>query len=175
MFRLMKQFVPSRVCLACDGCCRFSEEKSFWRPKITLEEKGQVAGLDSIEAVFPDGTVDDSGHITTIPGVYTYVCTFFNVEDHACGIYNRRPFDCKLYPFVLVKTKGRVFLGVHRNCPYVQEHIESEDYKKYVAYLRKFLAQDNVMNFLQKNHRIIGEYLGCIEEIDRLFLLDIKT
>ena len=175
MFRSKKQFVSSKACLACDGCCCFGEEKSFWRPKITLEEREQAAGLDSIETVFPDGTVDDSGCITAIPGAYNYVCTFFNVEDHTCGIYNRRPFDCQLYPFLLVKVEGRIFLGVHMNCPYVQEHLDSEDYKKYVAYLRKFFTQDDVTDFLQKNHQIIGEYLGSMEEIDCLFPLDIKT
>ena len=175
MFRFMNQFVLSKACLACDGCCRFIEEKSLWRPKITLEEKEQIAGLDSIDKVFPEGTVDESGRIKTVPCVYSYVCAFFNVEDHACGIYNRRPFECQLYPFLLVKIKDSFFLGVHMHCPYVQEYFDTQDYRRYVEYLRQFFAQDNVKDYLRKNYKIISDYSGGMDEIERVFPLDIKT
>ena len=41
MFSDLPQFVPQSVCLSCDGCCRFKEEQSSWRPKAVGDEKVQ--------------------------------------------------------------------------------------------------------------------------------------
>ncbi|MCI0405004.1 MAG: phosphoribosylanthranilate isomerase [candidate division Zixibacteria bacterium] len=46
----LKQFVPQEVCLACDGCCRFKEDSSEWRPKVAKTE------LDALLAE-PDRTL----------------------------------------------------------------------------------------------------------------------
>ena len=38
----LNQFVPSRYCLFCHGCCRYAQKKSCWSPKMGEEEKEQV-------------------------------------------------------------------------------------------------------------------------------------
>ncbi|TBR19404.1 hypothetical protein EPO66_00745 [bacterium] len=36
---MIKQFIPSSVCLKCQGCCRFAEENSAWSVKLLEGER----------------------------------------------------------------------------------------------------------------------------------------
>ena len=96
----MKQFLRSDVCLSCEGCCRFNKEKSEWRPKVTNAE----IKLISEEKIASGERVEEDGYLNDKLCHGTHVCTFFNPEDSTCAIYDIRPFECRLYPFVLTKV-----------------------------------------------------------------------
>lgn len=56
MLQNFKQFVPSNVCLSCDGCCRFKQSDSRWRPHMTKEEQ-RIALQYNISEKFSIGSV----------------------------------------------------------------------------------------------------------------------
>lgn len=156
----LKQFVPSSVCLQCEGCCRFQLAESPWRPKVGQQEVQE--GVD--QASFLKTIAQKDGH---------YHCVFFNKKNSTCGIYGHRPFECALYPFVLSKSQKGLELYVHLACPYIQEHHCSPDLNAHVDYLRMFFAQAQVKNFLQNNSRLLHDYTPYHQELEFLFSVEV--
>lgn len=170
----MKQFVPSQVCLGCDGCCRFKEEDSLWRPRIAETEKKQVSAKPGLaDKIFSKAKITDHGHLKTVACHGLYICTFFNPEHKTCGIYHARPFDCQLYPFVLTKNQDKTVVCVHLNCPYVQEKKDSPVFRDYVAYLQEFFCRQDVATFLKKNPSWVGDYTPYRQELEQVLVLNL--
>jgi Fe-S-cluster containining protein len=162
-----RQFVPSKVCLACDGCCRFREAQSAWRPKMSDLEKVAPA----TKKIFTARSIDDQGFITTVEHQDTFVCYFFNPRHNTCGIYSQRPFECRLYPFLLIKNKNGKGLAAHLNCPYIQEAWDSEPLQGYRKYLQEFFLRDEVLAFLKASPALFGDDASFTDEIEFLFPL----
>jgi Fe-S-cluster containining protein len=163
MFENMKKFLLSDVCLSCDGCCRFDREKSDWRPKV---------GKVEAEALSENGmkaAVEKGGYLQDKLCRDIYACTFFNLDDTTCTIYPTRPFECRLYPFVLTKKNGQQSVCVHLNCPYVDKNKGSEAYAEHIAYLKEFFREPEVVSLLRGNPHLFGDYLGYEDELEWIF------
>ena len=165
----LKQWVPSDVCLSCDGCCRFKEADSPWRPKLSAEDK--TKGL--AEKIFSPEKVDAGGALVTVPCHGMHVCTFFKVDDNSCKIYRNRPFECELYPFILSRHDGRPAVYVHLNCPHVQQNRPGSRFDTHVEYLKGYFHDDSVLNFLKRNSSLISDYTQFQNELEYLFTLAI--
>lgn len=133
----MKQFVPSKFCLECRGCCRFSQSDSVWAPHFLKREMP-----------FTPKPSKEGG----------FVCPFLNPEDNRCKIYETRPFECRLYPFLLNKKNGKPFLAVHINCPFIEENINTKEFKEYTKYLAGLLKSAPFKEILKNNPQIIHTY-----------------
>ena len=175
MINSLPQFVPQKVCLSCDGCCRFKEEESRWRPKLAIEEKElfkeQKIGL--AQKIFSRDPVDSQGYLKTVSCSGGYHCTFFNLEKNTCRIYNHRPFECQLYPYILSRKEQKAAIFVHLNCPYVQEKIGSDEFKNYVLKLEQCLLDPEALAFLRGNPQLVGDYAEFQNELEFLFFLKI--
>ena len=143
---ILKSFVPSEVCLKCDGCCRYKEADSIWRP---------------------------AGGIKTIQTCGKHFCEFFNGKDSTCGIYAKRPFECSLYPFIISLAPYACSIHVHLSCPYVQDHLSRADYDAHVAYLKEFFRRADVRDFLSRNKTMLNDYSSYAPELLHLFDLTI--
>lgn len=134
---MIKQFIPSKVCLACFGCCRFAEKGSVWNPP----------------------------NIKLVPGKgqSNFLCSFLNPKNNKCRIYPHRPFDCRLYPFLICRRGKKVFLSADLNCPYLEKHLESGEVKKYVVSLLNFLNSKKFLKVLKDNPQIAQEYPGLTD------------
>ncbi len=174
MLKDFKQFVPSAVCLQCDGCCRFKEVDSRWRPHITKDEKKAAALPALVDKVFGRNVIAPDGRINVTPCAQGFLCHFFNSQDKTCGIYHARPFECQLYPFLLGKEGDRAVLYVHLNCPFVQEHWGNSGYKAYAQYLQEFLNKGDVQKFLQQNPSLWTDYSAYRSELDYVCALSFK-
>jgi Fe-S-cluster containining protein len=172
MIKDIRQLVPSEECLKCDGCCRFQEAKSLWRPKITDEEKKQ-ARPTGVKNVFSASAVDEAGYLQTLPHEGAHICYFFNPHHNTCGVYPFRPFECRLYPFLLHKGNGQQGICAHLSCPYVQKVLGQQVFQEYTAYLKEFFARKETIAFLRKYPSLWTDYSFFIEELQFLFLVDI--
>lgn len=185
MFPALKQFVPSSVCLKCDGCCRFKEENSSWRPKVVPEEvvqiqiSGLAAEIFARNPFLPDGprtgTVQ-GGHIqaNACHGTEGFQCSFFKADDHTCRIFTKRPFDCQLYPFVLTREGGQPVLCVHLHCPHVQQTRFSPVFERYAEYLKDFFRRREVRDFLKENPTLVGDYALYRSELEVMFSIPLN-
>ena len=139
----------------------------MWCPKIALEElKGNEYKTDLIGALGKDAcinTVDEKGQNR---------CSLLNLKTNKCGVYSGRPFECRLYPFLLTKKNDRVAVSVHLSCPYVQQSRYSAEFEKHVGVLRAYLFGEERARFLQSNPVLVGDYSEYHDEIEELFTLE---
>jgi Fe-S-cluster containining protein len=176
MFVSLPQFVPQDVCLSCEGCCRFREEKSPWRPKVMPTEAERMETIPGVrgETTCPI-EIMDGGYIRALPVCHPlsggscngqFRCAFFSLEDNTCGIYHNRPLECRLYPFLITKRGSEMAVAVHLSCLYVQDKRDTPAFDSYAAQLKTYLHEKDVSQFLETQ---AGDYAGCEEEIETLF------
>jgi len=163
----LKQFVPSEVCLQCDGCCRYKEADSIWRPKLGMRDQANLADLITGNIV-----LDSQGYVKTIQACGEHFCRFLNGADNTCGIYTKRPFECSLYPFIISQTPDAVKVYVHLSCPYVQDYLPRADFDAYVAYLKEFFRRAKTKEFLSRNKAMFHDYSPYASEL--LYLFDLS-
>jgi len=164
---LLKQFVPSEVCLKCDGCCRYKSADSIWRPKLGQGDRENLGTLINAQ-----DTLDSEGYIKTIQSCGEHFCRFLNSKDNTCGIYTKRPFECSLYPFIISQESDALKVYVHLSCPYIQDHLPKDEYQKYVTYLKEFFDQPKTRAFLILNRSSFHDYGPYAPEL--LFLFDLS-
>ena len=170
----LKQFVPSEVCLKCDGCCRYKEADSAWRPKLGKDEQAGLAA-----SITAGDVLDAQGYIKTVQAREGHFCRFLNGANNTCGIYTKRPFECSLYPFILSRTPDAVKVYAHLSCPYVQDHLSravlipdirgSSDFDDYAAYLKDFFCRADIREFLSHNKAMFHDYSPYAPELLYLF------
>ena len=161
MIKDFPQFVSQEVCLSCDGCCRFAEKNSSWRPKVAREKIDECYRQE----------LDEDGYIKATERRGRIQCVFFQPEDHTCHVYERRPFECRLYPFLLMRKGDDVAVGVHLSCPYIQEKWQETEFRHYVEELQRYFQKQEVLEFIRRNQELLGNYSGCEQEVERLFEL----
>ena len=180
LFADFPQLVPQKVCLSCQGCCRFREAESLWRPKVAPAE-GEARPLGRPEELDANEHKNDltwalgqDGHIKTVKVQEQNRCTFLNLGNNKCGVYSGRPFECRLYPFLLTRSgkNGRVAVSVHLSCSYVQQSRHSAEFEKHVDALKAYLSGEECARFLQNNPALAVDYSEYRGEIEELFTLE---
>lgn len=165
------QWVPEKVCLACDVCCRFTDVDSFWRPKVAkgepIEEYFTKEGSAVKELFF-----SPCGRLKAVKDEDTCPCVFFQRESNECKVYMQRPLECRIYPFLLLKKSKGVAVGVHLACPYVTEKYGTEEFDESVKEVQRFLHAPEMHFFITENTCLAGEYLGYEDQIQELFILE---
>ena len=152
---MIEQFVPGEYCLKCKGCCRFKEELSVWRPCLLEEEIQEFLDKD-----IPPAAISKEKKLMALsaPSGEGFVCPFLSPEDNKCKIYEFRPFECQLYPFLINLRHKKVILTVDLNCPYVTEQIKSPAFKEYAEYLADFLNSPRQIKMLKDNPQLLVAY-----------------
>ncbi|MCM8762835.1 MAG: YkgJ family cysteine cluster protein [Candidatus Omnitrophica bacterium] len=150
----LKQFIPKNFCLNCQGCCRYANIRSKWSPFL-LNEEIELFKKKKIPVSLRPHTKKIK-LIRLLSASREVVCPFLEVFSNRCKIYNLRPFDCRLYPFLLRKIKNKIYLAIDTNCPYVQKTFRQEEFNNYVDRLARFLKQPKIKKLIQCNPRIIG-------------------
>jgi Fe-S-cluster containining protein len=142
----LKQIIPFGYCLRCTGCCRFSEARTIWSAHLLKQEqeKGQA-------------------DITLIAHGDYYICALFNPHDNKCAIYKTRPFECRLYPFLLRKNKQSRYLSLDLKCPFVKENFNSKSFKEHCQYLSRLLNNPRNAKILQNNPQIFQAYPDVLD------------
>lgn len=163
---MIKQFIPQEFCLNCKSCCRFKSMDSVWSPCL-LDEEIQ----DLLDRKIPPAAISLNRRLLPIPEPQGqgYICPFLNIQDNKCKIYEFRPFECQLYPFLINLRNKKVLLTVDLNCPYINKNSKSKELKEYTEYLITFLNSPKQIKLLKDNPHIIQAY----EEVSDLIELKI--
>lgn len=165
----LKQFVPQEVCLKCQGCCRFKEQDSVWSPCLLDEEILELVDKEGI----PPASISSNKRIVPVPceGIEGFICAFLDAKENKCKMYTMRPFECQLYPFLLNLRDKKIILTVDLNCPYIQEHINTKEFKEYAEYLTAFLNSPKQIKMLKDNPHLLQAY----EEVAEIIELNINN
>lgn len=177
IFSDFPQLVPQKICLSCQGCCRFREAQSVWRPKVVPAELEANEHKEDLT-----WALGQDGYLKTVEARGQHRCAFLNLETNKCGVYSGRPFECRLYPFLLTRSpspslkekekNGRVSVSVHLSCPYVQQSRYSTEFEKRVSVLKAYLSSAEMTRFLHDNPALAGDYSEYRDEIEELFTLE---
>src|SRR4030042_2810887 len=110
---MIEQFVPQEVCLKCQGCCRFKEFDSLWAPCL-MDEEIQVL----LDKKIPPASISMDRRIRPVPAPQQdgFICAFLDPAANKCKIYEFRPLECQLYPFLITLRAKKVLLTVDLNC-----------------------------------------------------------
>jgi uncharacterized protein len=152
---MIRQFVSSQQCAQCHGCCRFKEEDSVWLPSLLNSE---------IELLLSQGlpqtmiSPDKKMRVVPFNKENTFLCALCNSEENKCKIYDIRPLECQLYPFLLCRQESKVYLAVDTNCPGVEGKIKSAEFQAYTAYLLELLQSPLYIQILKDNPQIVQAY-----------------
>lgn len=163
---MIKQIVPQGMCLECRGCCRFREAESSWTPSLLCEEaiafqnKGIQPSFFSLEKkkILPIWNERNDA----------FLCPFVEEDTYHCQIYDYRPLECALYPFLLSSRKGRIFLSADIHCPYMEEQGQSQEVKEYAQHLQHFFSSNQGKKILHENQHLIQPYEDVLDIIELL-------
>ncbi len=149
----LKQFVPAEVCLSCQGCCRYHQKDTPWAPLFLLRESAELTEDNIVPCCLfssSNNKKDEYGggqadvrapvKVNLIEHEDSYICPCFDYEANKCKIYANRPFDCQLYPFILVRRGLKVYLAADENCPYIKKEIKAKNTQDYIKYLVDFFT-----------------------------------
>lgn len=166
----LKQLIPQKFCLACDVCCRFTDQHTIWAPVFTKKE---IRGLRGQKLLSPNAFSNNKPdwracRISLEPYRDFFICPCYKPKNHKCQIYTKRPLDCRLYPFVLLLRQGNYFLGQDRRCPYLLQ-CRTQELNEYRSYLKEELSSRQMLTFLSNNRELFVSYPE--EDVETLFLL----
>lgn len=107
--------VNSIDCLNCRGCCWFSMGEEhllpFFGPKEfeLLDVNDQKKLHETSEGFFQAKSISSTRKRTV------KICAFLEEDSHKCSIYDKRPLDCVLWPFDVVRLeKGKKAAYIYR-------------------------------------------------------------
>ena len=107
-------------CSACPGFCCSSKTRAILTP-----EEGEFFKDYAEEVQTSHGT------LKVLKQKNNGKCIFYDENTHVCSIYEKRPFDCRMYPYVIAYRNNKVeFLLDDTYCPRIQdcthEKVESD-------------------------------------------------
>ena len=160
---MIKQFVPSEVCLKCKGCCRFNDMNSVWAPCLLDEDIQNLLDRD-----IPSAVISIDKRLLSIPveGAATYLCPFLGSDGNKCKVYDIRPFECQLYPFLLSVRNKKINLTIDLNCPYASEMVNKKEFKDYMEYLTAYLNSPAQVELLKENPHILQAYEDVLDIVE---------
>jgi len=157
---MIRQFTSRKDCLSCRGCCSFFDASSCWTP-VFLEEEALELKKRGVLKKSPEELKVPL--VSTTSGANNFICSFFDAATLQCGIYEYRPFECQLYPFLINRTREKVFLSADLNCPVVKRSHQTKEFKDYAGYLTEFLNSPPCLKALGKNPQVVREYGNVID------------
>jgi len=161
------QLIPQDICLSCDVCCRYAEQFSIWTPFVLKEE---VADFETYD-ILPGFMETSCGtNIRAVKNNGIYACPFFNKDGSACAIYNTRPFDCQLYPFVISYSQdyAAIILAADCQCPYIAGEKNATAVIKHAAALRDIIEKEEIATLVYENKGLIMNHADSFHPFFRL-------
>jgi len=161
MIDLTQPAALEKFCSDCKGCCRYGEKESVWSPLFMFEEIIEATGKNMIPCSLFSGPGERQGKAARIRlSEYAghFVCPCLDLKSNACVLYASRPFDCRLYPFLLAAKDHKAYLAMDKKCPYSAATLKKGISPEYQQYLVDLLESGSFLKQAQNNPEIVQEY-----------------
>ncbi|MFH0754389.1 MAG: phosphatidylglycerol lysyltransferase domain-containing protein [Candidatus Omnitrophota bacterium] len=161
-------FLTSEQCLACRGCCLFHDAHGDWSPRLMPED---VAALlpHAGDAAWQEGS--DQIRLKGCAGG-AHACSFLNVQDHHCSVYAHRPFECRLYPFLLSREAHGFKVYAHLSCPAIAALKKAGTWGAAVAAIREYFQKVEVQALVERGAASYPDYSLSTDEVEEVFAFD---
>ena len=133
------------------------------RTGFTHDEVIKAVEINNIPPLLfsqPTNTQTEHRHahrINLLPCEHGFRCPCFAVGENQCLIYAHRPFECQLYPFLLLEKDGQFFLAQDMKCPYLKSG-DANALDAYKHYLQAVFKKQECMSFLSKHRDLFSKY-----------------
>jgi uncharacterized protein len=157
----LPQLVPGSTCVRCDACCRFPDPDSPLRPYFTDKEVVRAIDAGMNEQAFPDRS---GCQVLVVPDLEGegFLCPAFDRSMGTCRIYERRPFDCQLYPLAIMwnAAQDKVVLGWDAKCPFmpIMPTQIPESIRIHADRVMEILRQPEVVGEIANHPRLVGSF-----------------
>jgi|SRR5947209_6082222 len=135
------------ICASCPpnkNCCsKVGEGAQVAAPFIMEHEASEIARATGLPKETFATTSATSSKIEALRTLNRH-CYFYDVQNGKCSIYDSRPFDCRLFPFDVMKTEeGRFYWIMYQElCPPTFQLDLVRD--RYFERAKRVLARANV-------------------------------
>ena len=161
------QIVTSQDCQACRVCCFFNDPGGDWPPRLTPEDAAALLKC-APQGAWRDGC--DRIALKDVGGVH--YCSLLDEKGYSCQVYASRPFECRLYPFVISREKNGFKVYAHLSCPVVGQAQADPRWEARAAAIRDFFTQADVKKFVHENAASFPDYSHFGAEVEEVFAFD---
>lgn len=128
---MIKKILPPEECAKCKGCC-FFDSADIWEVPYILPELAQYI-KENHQSVELAKTGD--GYKFKLPDKLSenklFVCPM--LSESGCVLGDNKPFDCRIYPFRVMKDKsGADRIAVSNYCKSISE-VQTEKLKEFLT------------------------------------------
>lgn len=158
----LKKLLNFEDCLKCRECCKFKKGEAAWAPIFSRAEIDAIVREYKIKPAWRKYKKSINSFrprlVKSQKDIGLYVCPFLDRQRYSCMIEKLKPFDCRIWPFVLMRNRKKeainlVYYG-RKYCPGL-ENIGRRRFETYKKYL---------INFCRLNS--IAPYLGAVWDFD---------
>jgi len=171
----MKTITKSEDCLKCKECCKFEKDDLYFSPIFTSKEVEEVRKRFGDVECFVE--YKGSKNVFQIRMLKSekggYVCPLLDEDTHLCKIYDIRPFDCKLWPFMLARVKGKkgIYVVCFDKCLCMGlENISPEEFETYKGYITNLLKSKEYKKLIKDYPQLVWDYYPDIFEVAEIKL-----
>ena len=154
---MLSKILSKSHCASCKFCCSFKRESLWELPTF------HISSLSEISKSFPDVVFKKlSDDIFTLDFSHLYLtknpseevpCPFLNKKKGCVLSDDLKPFDCKIWPFRIMKKDNNLGFAISKSCPSLQNFSFDELYKFFKENLL-----ESVKKYISNNENSIKEY-----------------
>ena len=159
----MNKFKFSEMCFSCRECCRFLKSQQYFAPVFTEEEYKKLKSMHKNLPRFKRhiGSKNVYQVILKKSKLYPkeYVCPFLDEKKHSYKIYNNRPFDCKIWPFIVMKKGKRTVISYFSGdyCDIV-DSLPRKIFNSYKKSVVEFITSKKCLRTIKTHPALIWKY-----------------
>jgi len=165
-----EEIISYEDCLKCRKCCIFPKAIPQGAPIITRSELESI-DLTNRQQIKINSLSKNTAQFVLVSDNGFLKCPFLNEKFYQCKIYGKHPFDCRIFPFMLVRRtdKSGIYLGYDETCPSIIRKKKSLTFIYYCQELLNFFSTRKARIFFKKypelilDERNLGKYkLGYV-------------
>jgi Fe-S-cluster containining protein len=168
---MLPQLIASEICLDCPVCCRFPEKQAPLSPFFFPGERSLAESIPT-KGLFREAASGQASKAELVKTGHGFACSFFNLGDHTCQIYEARPLDCSMYPAVIMHSEDhqKVLIGADSKCPALRRSDVAAKLDSYLDSIQRHLESTTLSSFIRKYPQFIGEFQEEVAEVRELSL-----
>lgn len=148
----MDNLSTKQGCQKCRECCKFEKDEIYFAPLFTKEE---VDELNKENITFKKKS-NNVFQIELKKSNNYYVCPFLDESNHLCTIYEKRPFDCRIWPFIFMKKDNRIVLACFDKdlCPDM-ENMKKRQFPRLTKKVLKWIKKNDILKLIKEHEGLV--------------------
>jgi len=118
---MLEEYLSTKDCATCKICCKFEPDEICDAPTFTEEEMLLSKKVNCNAEFIKKGAVYQ---LVLEKWNNKYICPF--LSENGCLLCDNRPFDCKSWPFYLMKQRDNYVLTLTKDCPVVWDRFMND-------------------------------------------------